>query len=238
MPQRNTGREAEDSRNILARENRRQEEDQEVFGNRRYGSSGDDDSRYSQDERHPDYDRQFRKSRDQSGGHDTEGNDGYRRSARSSSERRTYDDGASSQSSGPWYGSEGRYRDMREVSGTREPDGFAAGSERRNQPRFRGVGPKGYERSDDRLKEQVCDALAEDDDLDASDIEVNVISGEVTLDGRVDSRWAKRHAEDCVESLAGVKHCQNNLRVGREPQSHDPAVSNGPVSRSGKTKQN
>ncbi len=35
----------------------------------------------------------------------------------------------------------------------------------------------------------------------------------MTLDGTVDSRSAKRHAEDLAESCSGVKHVQNNLRV-------------------------
>ena len=36
---------------------------------------------------------------------------------------------------------------------------------------------------------------------------------EVTLSGTVDSREAKRRAEDCAETISGVKHVQNNLRV-------------------------
>jgi len=42
---------------------------------------------------------------------------------------------------------------------------------------------------------------------------VSVSSGEVTLDGTVPSREHKRRAEDLVDSLSGVKHVQNNLRV-------------------------
>ena len=38
-------------------------------------------------------------------------------------------------------------------------------------------------------------------------------SGEVTLDGTVPSREQKRRAEDLIDSLSGVKHVQNNLRV-------------------------
>ena len=37
--------------------------------------------------------------------------------------------------------------------------------------------------------------------------------GEVTLDGTVDSRFARRHAEDLAEGCSGVRHVQNNLRV-------------------------
>ena len=77
----------------------------------------------------------------------------------------------------------------------------------------RGKGPKGYTRPDDRIREDVNDRLADDDMLDASDIAVTVSGGEVTLEGQVDSRQAKRQAEDCVENCSGVKHVQNNLRV-------------------------
>ena len=35
----------------------------------------------------------------------------------------------------------------------------------------------------------------------------------MTLDGTVDSRAAKHHAEDLAESCSGVRHVQNNLRV-------------------------
>lgn len=78
---------------------------------------------------------------------------------------------------------------------------------------FRGKGPKGYVRSDERIKEDVCDRLSDDDTLDASDITVEVSAGEVTLTGYVDSRQDKRTAEDCAEQCAGVAHVQNNLRV-------------------------
>ena len=77
----------------------------------------------------------------------------------------------------------------------------------------RGRGPKGYTRSDERIREDVNDRLTDDPYVDASEIEVSVSSCEVTLSGTVDSREAKRRAEDCAESVSGVKHVQNNLRV-------------------------
>jgi osmotically-inducible protein OsmY len=76
-----------------------------------------------------------------------------------------------------------------------------------------GRGPKGYSRSDDRIREDVSDRLTEDWHIDASNIEVTVSNGEVTLNGMVDSRDAKRHAEDLTDSVSGVRHVQNNLRV-------------------------
>lgn len=77
----------------------------------------------------------------------------------------------------------------------------------------RGRGPKGYTRSDERIRDDVNDRLTDDPYVDASEIEVSVSNCEVTLTGTVDSREAKRRAEDCVESVSGVRHVQNNLRV-------------------------
>lgn len=83
---------------------------------------------------------------------------------------------------------------------------------------FAGRGPKGYTRSDERIREDVSDKLMEHPDLDASEIEVQVAQGEVTLSGSVDSRWAKRLAEDIAESCTGVRDVMNHLRVPSDAQ--------------------
>jgi osmotically-inducible protein OsmY len=85
--------------------------------------------------------------------------------------------------------------------------------------RYSGMGPKGYKRSDERIREDVSDRLMEHPDLDASDVEVKVSKGEVTLSGTVESRWAKRLAEDLAESCSGVREVMNQLRVGSETGS-------------------
>ena len=77
----------------------------------------------------------------------------------------------------------------------------------------RGRGPKGYKRSDERIHEDVCERLTEDRFIDASNVEVVVKDGEVTLSGTVASRGLKRRAEDLAELASGVQHVQNNLRV-------------------------
>jgi hypothetical protein len=79
--------------------------------------------------------------------------------------------------------------------------------------RFSGKGPKGYTRSDERIKEQVSEKLEESGDIDASEITVEVRGGEVTLEGTVPDRWMKRMAEDVAEECSGVKQVQNRLRV-------------------------
>jgi osmotically-inducible protein OsmY len=78
-----------------------------------------------------------------------------------------------------------------------------------------GKGPRGYTRSDDRIREDVNDRLSDDWRVDASDIDVTVSSAEVTLNGTVNSREEKRRAEDLAEDVSGVRHVQNNLRVGQ-----------------------
>jgi len=76
-----------------------------------------------------------------------------------------------------------------------------------------GKGPKGYVRSDERIREDVCDRLSEDDDVDASDITVTVKAGEVTLEGTVVDRHAKHRAEDITDSVSGVRDVTNRLRA-------------------------
>ena len=85
--------------------------------------------------------------------------------------------------------------------------------EDRRRDEYRGRGPRGYTRSDERIREDVSDRLTDNPILDASDIEVATQSGEVTLNGHVDSRYSKRLAEDIAEDVSGVRHVQNNLRI-------------------------
>jgi osmotically-inducible protein OsmY len=79
-----------------------------------------------------------------------------------------------------------------------------------------GRGPRGYQRSDDRIRDEVCERLARHPRIDASDVEVVVGNGEVTFQGTqgtVDSRSAKRLLEDVAESVWGVREVHNQVRV-------------------------
>jgi len=78
---------------------------------------------------------------------------------------------------------------------------------------FTGRGPKGYRRSDERIREEVCEVLTHDPYVDATEIEILVLDGDVTLSGNVDDRNQKRRAEDRVESVSGVRDVHNNVRV-------------------------
>lgn len=88
----------------------------------------------------------------------------------------------------------------------------------------KGKGPKGYSRSDDRIKEDVNDRLSDDVFVDASDIEVTVIQGEVTLTGSVSGKNEKRRAEDVAEHVSGVRNVENRIKVASSGySSHSPS---------------
>jgi hypothetical protein len=78
-----------------------------------------------------------------------------------------------------------------------------------------GKGPQGYQRSNERIHEDVCEALTRHSHVDASNIRVRVENGEITLEGTVGSRHEKRLAEEAVENLSGVRDVHNHLRVGQ-----------------------
>lgn len=110
------------------------------------------------------------------------------------------------------------YPYQRAFRGSEERSGLGYRGERHEDGAFRGKGPRGYQRADERISEDVNDCLSEDPHLDASDIEVSVKASEVTLGGEVASRQDKRRAEACVESVSGVTNVQNNLRVRSSAQ--------------------
>ncbi|SFZ81281.1 Osmotically-inducible protein OsmY, contains BON domain [Devosia enhydra] len=95
-----------------------------------------------------------------------------------------------------------------------------------------GKGPKGYARSDDRIREDINDRLTYDRHIDASNISVEVKDGEVTLSGTIGDRADKRHAEDIAEGISGVKHVQNNLRVAQPTRPGESVAAAGERSNS------
>ena len=83
---------------------------------------------------------------------------------------------------------------------------------RRPERNFAGRGPRNYSPSDERILEEVCDRLTDDDRIDASEIEVRVSNGEVTLLGEVEDRHTKRMAEDVADGVRGVRDVHNQLK--------------------------
>jgi hypothetical protein len=78
---------------------------------------------------------------------------------------------------------------------------------------------KGYRRSDDRIHDEVCERLGHAEDLDVSEIEVEVREGEVSLRGKVADRAQKRHAEDLAAGVTGVVDVHNGLRLRVSPSA-------------------
>lgn len=79
--------------------------------------------------------------------------------------------------------------------------------------RFAGRGPRNYQRSDERVREDVVERLTDHPDLDPTDIDVEVEHCEVTLRGEVDERYAKHLAEDLAGQVWGVRDVHNQLRI-------------------------
>lgn len=88
----------------------------------------------------------------------------------------------------------------------------------RAQPRknFTGVGPKGYKRSDERIEEEVCERLAADRYIDASDILVSVENAVVKLSGNVEDREDRTAAEMLVENVWGIEDIINDIKVKKK----------------------
>ena len=87
------------------------------------------------------------------------------------------------------------------------------------RPSYRGRGPKNWRRSDERIREIVSELLTDHDGVDATEIEVSVSDGDVTLSGSVGSRREKRLAEDIALRCEGVRDVHNRLKVAdREAQ--------------------
>jgi hypothetical protein len=98
---------------------------------------------------------------------------------------------------------------------------------------YRGKGPKNYRRSDERIHEEICERLSLHGDLDASDIEVQVKGGTVTLTGEVSERAAKRMAEDAIDDISGVTDVNNQIRVRQSQGQRSSSSSSSPSSSGG-----
>lgn len=110
-----------------------------------------------------------------------------------------------------------RQQEFGTFGGGRSPQWQGQGMGNSFQSTHQGRGPRNYQRNDERIKEDVHERLTRHPEIDASEIEVIVSGGEVTLQGNVDHRYSKRLAEDITEDIFGVKQVHNQIRVqGRE----------------------
>lgn len=80
-----------------------------------------------------------------------------------------------------------------------------------------GLGPKGYVRPDERIREEICDELTRRPDVDPREVEVRVADGEVTLEGSVEDRTTRAAVDEIATNCAGVRQVFNRLRVVERP---------------------
>ncbi|QYY28361.1 BON domain-containing protein [Cupriavidus pinatubonensis] len=80
----------------------------------------------------------------------------------------------------------------------------------------RHVGPRGYQRTDERIRDQICERLSYARGVDISDVSVDVKDSVVTLSGTVKSRSQKYYIEDLADSTYGVSEVNNDIRVRRD----------------------
>lgn len=83
---------------------------------------------------------------------------------------------------------------------------------------FAGRGPKNYSRSNERVREDICERLTADPYIDAHDLDVRCENGTVVIEGQVEERWMKHRIEDLVDSTAGVKQIDNRVTVSGQRQ--------------------
>lgn len=120
-----------------------------------------------------------------------------------------------------WAGTRGGYGSGYEDYGVeagrnfrqRPRTGMGAAPVRGPYGQARPSGPKNYTRSDERVREEVCERLAHAPGLDVSDVTVAVIDGVVTLTGSVDNRRVKYEVEDIADDTYGVSDVVNQIHV-------------------------
>lgn len=78
---------------------------------------------------------------------------------------------------------------------------------------YTGIGPKGYDSAGGPAGQEVVSRLTQHGQIDASNIEITILDGEVLLEGTVDSDETKRLTEEATESIPNVNSVQNLLKV-------------------------
>jgi osmotically-inducible protein OsmY len=122
------------------------------------------------------------------------------------------------------------------VAGATSSSGWPAASTRTAaapaaaSAQYRGVGPKGYRRSDPRVREYVCDQLLLDPYLDASRIVVRVANGRVVLTGSVPNERMRESAV-AVASNAAAGAVDDKLQVTAPAQRPSRVTAARPRSR-------
>lgn len=77
---------------------------------------------------------------------------------------------------------------------------------------------KNYHQSDRKIKQDVCDILAQTPNADCSEIKVSVKDGVVTLSGSVDENTVKKATSETLDYVVGVNEVRNELTVHKKPR--------------------
>jgi osmotically-inducible protein OsmY len=99
-----------------------------------------------------------------------------------------------------------------ESAGSRYGNQYGPGRGYQQQQGTRRQGPKGYQRSDDRIREQMVERFMESD-VELQDVECDVKDGIVSLSGTVKSRHCRHELENIADSVWGVKEVNNNIKI-------------------------
>jgi hypothetical protein len=110
-----------------------------------------------------------------------------------------------------WY-----YYEYRYIPYTTDWNSMNQGSNDWRSGPYAGMGPRGYQRSDERIKEDINERLTWHGGIDASDMQVDVKDAIVTLTGSANSRYEKRMTEDIIDGVPGVQDVNNNLSVNKQ----------------------
>lgn len=89
----------------------------------------------------------------------------------------------------------------------------------------RRAGPRNFKRSDERIRDEICERLTFASGVNVRDVSVDVSNGVVTLNGTVERRAQKYDIEDIADNTFGVTEVENNIRVERQPT--DDTISAG-----------
>lgn len=73
---------------------------------------------------------------------------------------------------------------------------------------------RAYRRTDERIRDDVCERLAHSNAVDPTDVAVDVRDGIVTLEGSVPERSMRYALEDIAARCLGVIDVDNRVRVG------------------------
>jgi osmotically-inducible protein OsmY len=77
-------------------------------------------------------------------------------------------------------------------------------------------GPKDYQRTDDRISEEIAERLAHAIRVDSSEVTVVVRNGRVRLQGSVPQRWMRYAIENVTATVWGVDEIENQVQVTGE----------------------